>query len=293
MNGLDIVGENALIYAGLGYVYWFYVNAGYYDHNYLEKAEEYVKKAFVLEPGITLGHVVQGMIYNLRGDQIQYLNHLKKSLDKDPNDPDALLWLSIGYALAAGNSTAALPLVEKLIKIDPLNVNSYGVEGLVHFFSGQFDLSLKSFSKVYQMDPTVTFYHIHYAQLLVLHNSRKDAFDIIEKAITTFPDDPIAQLGVLFKSACQGDKSKLNSMSKEFRAWISRDPFFPTLLVDDFALLDEKEEALNWLELAINRGNFNYPFFNEHDPFIDNIRDERRFKKLMEDVKHKWENFEI
>jgi tetratricopeptide (TPR) repeat protein len=217
---------------------------------------------------------------------------LKISLDKDPNDPDALLWLAIGYALAAGKTTAALPLVAKLIQIDPLNVNSYGVKGLVHFFCGQFDLSLKSFSKVYQMDPNVTFYHIHYAQLLVHNNLKKEAFEILDKAVTTFPEDPITQLGVLFKSACLGNKSNLNSMSKELITWIKRDPFFPTLIVDDYAILNEKEEALNWLEHAINRGNFNYPFFIEYDPFIDNIRGEARFKKLMARIKHKWENFD-
>ena len=90
-NGLDIVGENALIYAGLGYVYWFYVNGGYSDDTYLEKAEEYVIKAFELEPGIPIGHMVLGMIYNLRGDQIQFLEQLIISLEHDPNNPDTLL----------------------------------------------------------------------------------------------------------------------------------------------------------------------------------------------------------
>jgi len=74
--------------------------------------------------------------------------------------------------MVAGKTSAAKSLVEKLIQIDPLNVNNYGVKGLVHFYSGQFDLSFRSLSKEYQMDPNVTFYHIHYAQLLVLNNFR-------------------------------------------------------------------------------------------------------------------------
>ena len=31
----------------------------------------------------------------------------------------------------------------------------------------------------------------------------------------------------------------------------------------------------------------------EKDPFLENIRGEPRFKKLMERVKHEWENFEV
>ncbi len=64
-------------------------------------------------------------------------------------------------------------------------------------------------------------------------------------------------------------------------------------MAECYALLDEKEEALEWLELAVNKGWLNYPFLNEIDPFLQNIRGEERFKKLMETVKYKWENFEV
>jgi hypothetical protein len=32
---------------------------------------------------------------------------------------------------------------------------------------------------------------------------------------------------------------------------------------------------------------------NEQDPLLINIRNDHRFKKIMEKVKHKWENFEV
>ncbi len=54
----------------------------------------------------------------------------------------------------------------------------------------------------------------------------------------------------------------------------------------------EKEEALNWLEEWVNLGCVNYPLFSK-DPFLENIRGEKRFKKLMERVKYEWENFEL
>jgi len=34
------------------------------------------------------------------------------------------------------------------------------------------------------------------------------------------------------------------------------------------------------------------PCLNEYAPFLENIRGEPRFLKLMERVKHKWETFE-
>ena len=59
-----------------------------------------------------------------------------------------------------------------------------------------------------------------------------------------------------------------------------------------FAVLDEKKEALDWLENAVNRGIINYSFINRYDSFLANIRGEERFKKLMKRVKYEWEHFE-
>ena len=61
----------------------------------------------------------------------------------------------------------------------------------------------------------------------------------------------------------------------------------------DFAMLNAKEEALDWLKHAIDIGFIPYPFFSRIDPFLNNIRGEERFKKLMKRVKKEWENFEV
>jgi disulfide oxidoreductase YuzD len=55
-----------------------------------------------------------------------------------------------------------------------------------------------------------------------------------------------------------------------------------------YALIGEKKKALDWLENAIDRGFIAYPFLNEHDPFLDNVRGEERFKKLIQRVKHEF-----
>jgi len=57
-------------------------------------------------------------------------------------------------------------------------------------------------------------------------------------------------------------------------------------------MVNYKTDALNWLENSINRGMINYPFLIENDPLLENIRNKEQFKKLMEQVKYEWENFE-
>jgi hypothetical protein len=47
------------------------------------------------------------------------------------------------------------------------------------------------------------------------------------------------------------------------------------------------------LENSIRVGVINYPLLSEYDPFLQNIRSEPRFKKLMKQVKYEWAHFEV
>jgi hypothetical protein len=79
----------------------------------------------------------------------------------------------------------------------------------------------------------------------------------------------------------------------KFILWAKKDAQYSLWLAEAYAKIDYKEDALNWLENSVNHGFTNYPFLNEYDPFLERIRGEERFKKLMERVKYEWENFEV
>ena len=108
------------------------------------------------------------------------------------------------------------------------------------------------------------------------------------------PTHPYAVTAVLLKHALKGDKAEaLRVVTPEMEATAIRDEVFPWVLADGYALISEKDKALDWLEIAITRGFINYPFFSIHDPLLENVRSEERFKKLMEKVKSEWEHFEV
>ena len=98
----------------------------------------------------------------------------------------------------------------------------------------------------------------------------------------------------LVKYAIDGDRKGIELLlSDQFVKTIQRDPQFSYFVAAMLALADMKDEALYWLENAVNRGFINYPFISEHDPFFKKMRGDERFKKLMKRVKHEWENFEV
>lgn len=82
-------------------------------------------------------------------------------------------------------------------------------------------------------------------------------------------------------------------MTPDFVKGIKMDLQFSYHFATFYSYLGDKEKSMELLENAVDRGFINYPLIVEYDPFLENIRGEARFKKLMERVKYDWENFEV
>ena len=291
-NALSIIGDNALLYSGLAFAYFNLVNIGVKQEEYLVKAEEYVKNALGMDPEFPKAHVVLGWIYCL-GELPRSIYHLKKALEITPDDSMALGALAIDY-LGVGKIPAAARISERLLKVDPLDYPPNYARGAVYFYDGQYDKALKAWEKLYTMYPESAYSKWSYALILTYNKQYEEAFSIIDQSAKTDPDNVLTKLGILLKYGVQGEKEKaVQEMTPDFKKTCRRTYTFAHHLAGVFALLDEKEEALNWLESAVNRGFINYPLLARHDPLLENIRGEARFRKLMERVKHEWENVEV
>lgn len=294
-KSLSIVGDNALIYAGLGYVYWQYVNEGHKHEDYIEKTEKCVEKVFKLDPDSSKGHFLLGIInLGFRGNQRLMVKYLKRALEIDPNDSEALFWLAVGYTAYIGKTSAAYPLVERYGQVDPLNRNYHFLKWWPCFYEGKYELALEEIRKWYIKEPDNPGAQTAYAYTLIYNECIDEAYAIIDKSYKTTPQVPFSVQGAMFKYALEGNKERVSQlMTPELRKYNRRDAFYSYWNVFIYILLGDYEEAYDWLENSINKGWINYPFMSEHDHFLDNIRSEPRFKKLMERVKHEWENFEV
>jgi hypothetical protein len=94
-------------------------------------------------------------------------------------------------------------------------------------------------------------------------------------------------------NALQGNTDKaIQAVTPELTSAAKIHWQLPWMMAAIYSMIGRTEESLIWLEHAVTRGFVNYPFISEKEPFLKNIRSEPRFKKLMERVKHEWENFE-
>jgi tetratricopeptide (TPR) repeat protein len=233
------------------------------------------------------------MVSYRRGKVQEAVISFRKALEMDPNNIECLIWAAYVYAFA-GKGEAAQILVERSVRLDPLTSVIQGTLGMVPLLEGDFNTALKYFKQSYDMEPDNPLCMVIYAKTLSLDNRYDEANDLFDFVAEKMPNTIFASDALFLKHALQGQKGNaVRAFTQELKNIATMDPQGSWWVAGYYSLIDEKEEALNWLENAVNRGFLHYPCLSEHSPFLENIRGEERFKKLMKRVKKEWENFEV
>jgi non-specific serine/threonine protein kinase len=292
---LDNFGEDALLYATIGEAKYLYYDIGIETgENILREVKEFAEKALSIEPDIAQGYKLYGLLEMGSGSLVEGYKYMKKAYDADPNDPGIIMHTA-GFTMYLGKPSLSVPLYKKLIDIDPLSAMNYLYEGFSEYFQGNFEKAIEQTQKSLKIDPEFIYSISWHAVFLAANNQKNKALELMDQIIKEGRlSEVFTELMSLIKYALMGIKTKaLNSLSNETKKYTWNDPLFSGLMPGYFSLINEKEKALDYLNHAIDRGFINYPFFSRIDPFLENIRGEKRFKKLMERVKYEWENFEV
>ena len=291
-SGLEIVGENALLYAGMAYVYFQYFNLGLKEEGYGRKqTEEYVQKALALDPDCPNASFIRALLVAWNQPK-EGIRSFRRVLDKDPNHFDALFYFSC-FLGTLGRKRDVLPLEERTIKIDPLNPLAHVHSGFNRMWDGEFPLALERLSQLHRSFPEDVMTKWSYGLSLAYVDRKEEAGRLFDEVAREQPGTLFACIGQAFKYALEGKRSEtlatLETNPSIRNPWDFQSAYWKT---ECLALIGEKELALDCLELDVNLGMSNYPLMSELDPFLANIRGEGRFKKLMERVKYEWEHFE-
>src|SRR5690242_8154332 len=293
----DIVGENELLLAAEGLIYWQHVNVGIVPvtdyEEYLEKAEACVARVFAHNPDSSKGYGLRGAIRNNRADPAGAREDFRKALALDPNDPEALLWLGYGSALAVRVSLARA-LMERLQKVDPLTSMNLGMYGMIEMYDGRYGEALRWTQRAVDIDPANPTQRMLHALMLAANGRRDEAITILDAVSRETPLMAWTQLAPAMACALRGDRAGvLRTITPELRAAARWDDIFSWWAADCFALVDERDAALDCLERAVEFGYINWPFLSVHEPFLANVRGEPRFVRLMQRVHRAWEAFEL
>ncbi|PWB72556.1 MAG: hypothetical protein C3F15_10920 [Holophagae bacterium] len=292
-SGLEITGPNAVLFAGLAYVQLQHLNLGStnYDDRRRE-AESWIGKALALDPECPQVHFVLGVL-RFPDRPREAIRHLQRVLETNPDDFDALYFISCLLG-SLGQTQTVVPLEERAARLDPLNPAAHFHLGFNRLWEGKFRQArevLQRINREFPDDPTIKF---AYGLSLAYLGERDHAGAVFGELAREQPGTIFSNIGLSMKHGFEGNRAEAMSFLEAASGGPSRHDFqYACWLAECYALIDEREAALEWLERDVQLGMVNYPYLNEYDPFFAKLRDEPRFQQLMARVKGEWERFEV
>ncbi len=294
--GLALIGDNALLYQGLGEAYFQAINigaAGGREEEYITKAERCAEKIFALEPDSPRGSSVQAHLQLARGDIHGCRRSWRRVLQAFPKDVQALQLSAHIHGWLGGKPDAAEPLVARLLDIDPLDPMSRLMSVAVPLFAGRFSEALEPGRRMLELDPVTPVWRSNYVMALS-YAQRLDEAEALTEGVVAQPDSDIGTWWMgLCRAAWREDRAEVLRLAdgpyRQAAAW---DAEIPWALASAHAAVGATDEALYWLDRAIDQGMINYPFLSEHDHYLDSIRGDERFGRLMERARREWERLD-
>ncbi len=294
-KAIKIIGENELLYAAIAETYFVFPHIGVSDQEYyLKKLEETIQKIEKINPDSEHTYIWKGALLTKKpGAYREVLKNFKRALEINPNNPTILIFYNF-WSAECGKFSWTLPYIQKLIEIDPLSPISYMNAGFCYTMDGQFITATEYYKKSIEIESDSSQFLFHYAHSFAIIQKNNEAIHLLEEQQNRFPDNTWTFLGHLLMNALKGFILAEEMVVNEKLIHTAKfDETYSWYMAECYSLLKMKDEAISWLENAIDRGFINYPLLHQKDPFLENIRGEERFMKLMERVKHEWENFEI
>jgi len=292
--GAAIDEDNLLLLSATGEVHWQYVNAGLSsDPAHLEKARSIAKRILDADPASAAAHRLSGMIRFHEGDTEEGIRQLRRAHEEEPNDPETLMWLSV-FTAVSGKPDVATPWVARLLEIDPLTPLYRVLPGVVASMKGNFDEASELLSKSYIVNLENPGVRLLYGQALVMSGKIDDASAVFDALLYDMPESPFAHVGGFYRLALRGDRERAqDAVSEETEAPPATDLQYSWMIAQCYALIEDKDRAIHWLQTAVDRGFVNYPLLSEKDPLLANLRTEPAFSELMADVETRWKNLDI
>ena len=240
---------------------------------------------FAINPSSSHGFSLKGLLSYSEGNVADSFASLKRAVELEPTNTEALLWLSATSAYI-GNYQASAKYADELGELDPLLPINTVIKAVVYFYQGRFSEGLAWIEKAWAMDNSSPIL-IWSMVIAAAWDGKPDyAIEHVDQLAAIAPNWVYTQHALFLKHALRGEKDlALKYDTPELAKESQHDCHFALHVAHCFALIGEKKKALDFLELAVRTGMVNYSFLGTFDPLLENIRHEQRFKELMREAR--------
>jgi TolB-like protein/Tfp pilus assembly protein PilF len=275
----------ALAYAGLANAYVilpFWAGVDRLEAN--AKAKEAALTSLRLDSNLAEAHLALGKVLffseiDLPGAAREY----KHAVELKPNDAAARHWYGNDALASLGRSEEAIAEVKRAVELDPLSLVINVNLGQTFFYAHRYDEAVRQVRKALEIDPTSFYAHYILGMVLQAMGDLSGAIAEYEKA-KQLNDEPLMSVLLAQAKAHAGDKNAAVQTLSDLDQISQRREVVGYLRALLYLSVDNKNEALRWLEQGFKERDGSNISWIKVDPLLDSLHGDPRFEALVQKV---------
>jgi TolB-like protein/Tfp pilus assembly protein PilF len=276
----------ALAYAGLADAYVllpYYTPTAQRDAS--QKAKEAALEALRLDPNLAEAHTAVGkLLYVYDIDLPGSIREHERAIELKPNYATAHHWLGNDGLVGLGRFAEAIAEGKRAIELDPLSPIINADAGVTLYLARRYDDAIALLRKALELDQTFSYAHYNLGIVLQLKADLSGAIAEYEKAKQYGDDDPFVLALLGSARAYAGDKDAATQTLADLQKISEHRQVFAYSRALLYLSLNNKAEALRWLEQSFADHDGANIGWIKVDPLLDPLRDDPRFEALADKI---------
>ncbi|MGC1961614.1 MAG: protein kinase, partial [Candidatus Sulfotelmatobacter sp.] len=279
-------------YALLGQLYGFQ-SANFVENSgaALKLGEAAAQNALRINPQSAEGLIALGTIYGEEGREQEAIRTLKQAVALAPNSGAA--WQGLGYSsYYAGLNDRAEQAYRRLIELNPIPLQPHWMLARMLLYSGKAAEAEKEMRQLVAAHPDQFKALAYFSMILYYGNKLDEAQSNIDRSlvlsVNSHDDVPPLVAAFLYASRHQPDKIDARLFQYHPEQVVDGDEAY--WLGGMYALLGDRQHALDWLNRTVALGDMNYPWF-ERDKNYDSLRSDPEYQSIMAGIRQRWEAY--
>jgi Flp pilus assembly protein TadD len=251
-----------------------------YDDGDFTLAELHNRKAIELNPQYAEAYNNLGVL--LDKDESRWTEAeecYRKAIELNPQDADAYYNLGILLSKGENRQMQAEECYRKAIELNPEHSYAYNNLGILLVIDENRRTEAEEcYRKAFELNPQNANAYHNLGNMLFKQGKieeAKTAFETSAKVDEKYAD-PLISLAGIYKR--KGNSEETKKYADKARAILKEDDFYNLACLN--AILEEKDEALKYLKLAVERGS-SIKLLAKTDSDFDWIRDDERFWEIV------------
>jgi TolB-like protein/Flp pilus assembly protein TadD len=257
----------------------------------LKRAEVAAENALRINPQSSESLLALGGTYGEEGREQEAIRTIKRGIALAPNNETA--WQMLGYAYYyAGLNELAEQAYRRTVELNPAPPQPHWMHARMLLYLGRMEEAEQEMRQVLAKDPDQFKALAYFGGLLYYEGKLEEAETNLEHALQVggnISDDTARDMAA-FLYASRKQKEKIEPRLFQYRLAQVMDGDQAYWTGGIYALLGDRQHALQWLRRTVELGNVNYPWF-ERDKNYDSLRADSEYQAIMAGVRQRWEAY--